>query len=50
VPIFDPGFFDHSYGFRPNRSARDAVFSSGTISNRAIDGPWTWTLKSSSIR
>ena len=25
VPIFDPGFSDHSYGFRPGRSAQDAV-------------------------
>ena len=25
VPIFDPDFSDHSYGFRPGRSARDAV-------------------------
>jgi RNA-directed DNA polymerase len=25
VPIFDPGFSDHSYGFRPGRSAHDAV-------------------------
>ncbi|MCQ2071376.1 MAG: group II intron reverse transcriptase/maturase [archaeon] len=25
VPIFDPGFSDHSYGFRPNRSAQDAI-------------------------
>lgn len=24
-PIFDPTFSEHSYGFRPNRSARDAV-------------------------
>lgn len=24
-PIFDPGFSDHSYGFRPHRSAHDAV-------------------------
>ena len=24
-PIFDPGFSDHSYGFRPGRSAHDAV-------------------------
>lgn len=24
-PIFDPGFSDYSYGFRPNRSAHDAV-------------------------
>jgi RNA-directed DNA polymerase len=25
VPIFDPGFSDSSYGFRPGRSALDAV-------------------------
>jgi RNA-directed DNA polymerase len=25
VPIFDPGFSDSSYGFRPGRSAQDAV-------------------------
>jgi RNA-directed DNA polymerase len=25
VSIFDPGFSDHSYGFRPGRSAQDAV-------------------------
>jgi RNA-directed DNA polymerase len=25
VPVFDPGFSDHSYGFRPGRSAHDAV-------------------------
>lgn len=24
-PIFDPGFSEHSYGFRPGRSAHDAV-------------------------
>lgn len=24
-PIFDPAFSEHSYGFRPNRSAHDAV-------------------------
>ena len=24
-PIFDPTFSEHSYGFRPNRSAQDAV-------------------------
>ena len=24
VPIFDPGFSDHSYGFRPGRSAHSA--------------------------
>jgi RNA-directed DNA polymerase len=25
TPIFDPGFSDHSYGFRPGRSAQQAV-------------------------
>lgn len=25
IPIFDPGFSEFSYGFRPNRSAHDAV-------------------------
>jgi RNA-directed DNA polymerase len=24
-PIFDPGFSEHSYGFRPRRRAHDAV-------------------------
>jgi len=26
MPIFDPDFSDYSYGFRPGRSAHDAVF------------------------
>jgi RNA-directed DNA polymerase len=26
LPIFDPGFSRHSYGFRPGRSAHDAVY------------------------
>lgn len=26
TPIFDPGFSDYSYGFRPGRSAHDAVY------------------------
>lgn len=25
TPIFDPGFSEHSYGFRPGRSAHDAM-------------------------
>lgn len=25
TPIFDPSFSEHSYGFRPGRSAQDAV-------------------------
>jgi RNA-directed DNA polymerase len=28
MPLFDPGFSDHSYGFRPGRSAHDAVKAS----------------------
>ena len=27
-PIFDPGFSEHSYGFRPGRSAQQAVLKS----------------------
>jgi RNA-directed DNA polymerase len=27
TPIFDPHFSGHSYGFRPGRSARDAVLA-----------------------
>ena len=26
MPIFDPGFSDYSYGFRPGKSAHDAVY------------------------
>ena len=26
IPIFDPGFSEFSYGFRPGRSAKDAVY------------------------
>ena len=29
-PIFDPTFHDHSYGFRPGRSAHDAVKAAQT--------------------
>jgi retron-type reverse transcriptase len=29
-PIFDPTFSDHSYGFRPGRSAHDAVKAAPT--------------------
>ena len=29
-PIFDPTFSDHSYGFRPGRSAHDAVKAAQT--------------------
>ena len=28
TPIFDPGFSEHSYGFRPGRSAQQAVLKS----------------------
>jgi len=25
TPVFDPGMSEHSYGFRPQRSAHDAI-------------------------
>ena len=28
TPIFDPGFSEHSYGFRPGRSAKEAIIQS----------------------
>jgi len=29
TPIFDPGFSENSYGFRPGRSAKEAVTKAG---------------------
>ena len=34
-PIFDPTFSEHSYGFRPGRSAHDAVTSSAAATSEA---------------
>jgi len=40
VPIFDPGFSQYSYGFRPNRSAHDAVRQVQTY----IKEGYRWTV------
>ena len=51
-PLFDPGFSDHSYGFRPGRSALHAVgpAKSVTTSRGAIAGSWTWIERNSLTR
>jgi len=36
-PIFDPTFSDHSYGFRPGRSAHDAVKAAQTYTQAGKD-------------
>jgi len=47
-PIFDPTFSDHSYGFRPGRSAHQAVAAAQGHLASAIDGLWTSTWRNSS--
>ena len=48
-PMFDPDFSESSYGFRPGRSAHQAVLTSPRVcSEQAGDGWWTWTWRSSS--
>lgn len=39
-PIFDPGFSDYSYGFRPGRSAHDAVYKAQAY----IKEGYRWTV------
>jgi len=39
-PIFDPGFSEHSYGFRPGRSAHDAV----RAAQRYVQGGKSWVV------
>lgn len=39
-PIFDPGFSDYSYGFRPGRSAHDAVYQAQAY----IKEGYRWTV------
>lgn len=36
TPIFDPGFSEHSYGFRPGRSVRQAVEKAGEYANQGF--------------
>jgi len=40
VPIFDPGFSENSFGFRPKRSAHEAIKSSG----EHIAAGYTWVV------
>lgn len=41
VPIFDPGFVPVSYGFRPHRSAHDAVL----VAKQAIQDGYRWVVE-----
>ena len=48
-PLFDPTFSDASFGFRPGRSAHQAVQRAPrATSRRVIAGWWTWTWRNSS--
>ncbi|MGE5507553.1 MAG: group II intron reverse transcriptase/maturase [Chitinophagales bacterium] len=40
TPIFDPGFSNHSYGFRPGRKAHDAVKKA----REYVDEGYTWVV------
>jgi group II intron reverse transcriptase/maturase len=40
TPIFDPGFSEHSYGFRPGRSAKEAVIKA----REYIEGGYRWVV------
>jgi len=48
TPIFDPGFSEHSYGFRPGRSAQEAVRAAQKYVQGEKNGWWTWTSRNSS--
>jgi RNA-directed DNA polymerase len=51
TPIFDPHFSDSSYGFRPGRSAHDAVLKARQYVWKRGTALWRiWTLRSSSTR
>jgi group II intron reverse transcriptase/maturase len=41
VPVFDPGFVPVSYGFRPHRSAHDAVL----VAKQAIQDGYRWVVE-----
>jgi RNA-directed DNA polymerase len=47
-PILDPAFSEHSYGFRPGRSAHDAVRAAQRYVQGGRTGWWTWTSPNSS--
>ena len=49
TPMFDPGFSESSFGFRPGRSAHGALRQvQAATSARAIASPSIWTWRSSS--
>ena len=47
-PLIDPTFSEHSHGFRPGRSAHDAVLAAQRTCRPAARGWWMWTWRSSS--
>ena len=40
TPVFDPGFSEHSYGFRPGRSAHQAI----EAAREHIEGGYAWVV------
>ena len=47
---WDRTFSEHSYGFRPGRSAHQAVAQAQQLYRRGLPlGAWTWIWRSSSI-
>ena len=48
-PLFEPEFSDGSFGFRPGRSAQQAVAGRRRTSAKASAGWWTSIWRSSSI-
>jgi len=47
VPLWEPEFSGHSYGFRPGRSAQQAVKAAQRHVNQGNAGWWTWIWRSS---
>ena len=50
TPIFDPEFSESSFGFRPKRSAHDALRQVREYIRQATASPWISTWPSSSTR
>ena len=48
TPLFEPHFSPHSYGFRPGRSAHDAMKQAQGTCKKGTTGWWTSTWRSSS--
>jgi retron-type reverse transcriptase len=47
-PLYDPTFSPSSYGFRPGKSAHQALEAAKKHVAEGKDWVWTWTLRSSS--